>query len=283
MGRKPSQSSLQQPKMTAQQTCRPKVEPQITGRQGWAAALKQQQAQAQLQRADGRDGDEGGGRDGGQRTGAARAQTARGGGRRWPRRRPATRRRRAGGGREATTGGGGGRRCGRAPCDGRGWIRRRCGLSPSQAAPLSASRRGLLPRRPSSSPCAPRVHACAAALLPLAGSSIGRRRGLPSPAMRLASPRASCLRAGAIPSGVDLVGVLPPLLLCWLQSSASSSVAPPSPRRAPPPAPVLDAAPFLAADLPANQLLRTCCCQFPAVIFSVLCSSLLFHQSHPLL
>jgi len=67
MGRKPSQSSLQQPKMTAQQTCRPKVEPQITGRQGWAAALKQQQAQAQLQRADGRDGDEGGGRDGGRR------------------------------------------------------------------------------------------------------------------------------------------------------------------------------------------------------------------------
>jgi len=124
------------------------------------------------------------------------------------------------------------------------WIRRRCGLSPSQAAPLSASRRGLLPRRPSSSPCAPRVHACAAALLPLAGSSIGRRRGLPSPAMRLASPRASCL---------SLVGVLPPLLLCWLQSSASSSVAPPSPRRAPPPAPVLDAAPFLAADLPANH------------------------------
>jgi len=92
------------------------------------------------------------------------------------------------------------------------------------------------------------VHACAAALLPLAGSSIGRRRGLPSPAMRLASLHASCLRAGAIPSGVDLVGVL----LCWL-SSASSSVAPPSPRRAPPPAPVLDAAPFLAADLPANH------------------------------
>jgi len=78
------------------------------------------------------------------------------------------------------------------------WIRRRCGLSPSQAAPLSASRRGLLPRRPSSSPCAPRVHACAAALLPLAGSSIGRRRGLPSPAMRLASPRAVCASPAAV-------------------------------------------------------------------------------------
>jgi hypothetical protein len=73
MGRKPSQSSLQQPKMTAQQTCRPKVEPQITGRQGWAAALKQQQAQAQLQRADGRDRDEGGGRDGGWRRADGRA------------------------------------------------------------------------------------------------------------------------------------------------------------------------------------------------------------------
>ena len=91
MGRKPSQSSLQQPKMTAQQTCRPKVEPQITGRQGWAAALKQQQAQAQLQRADGRDGDEGGGRDGGQRTGGPRARRRRavaaGGGRDGGRRR----------------------------------------------------------------------------------------------------------------------------------------------------------------------------------------------------
>ena len=93
-------------------------------------------------------------------------------------------------------------------------------------------------------PAVARPPLVAAALLPLAGSSIGRRRGLPSPAMRLASPRASCLR---------LVGVLPPLLLCWLQSSASSSVAPPSSRRAPPPAPVLT-----AASAPLPTLLQLC-------------------------